>query len=364
MKILQIIFSLSSGGAEKFVVDLSNELSKKHEVHLCVIQSDQNRNLSFFKAQVDEHVNYHNLQCTKGINVKSFFLIAKIIKNLKADIVHIHLNTILYCYIPAILFKKKIKFVHTLHSLPSKTIGFKWQKQINRYFYKHQLISAIVISVKNKELYQDFYDLTKVSLIENGVAMPIKTGFFMQTKEKINQIKAGNADKIFLHIGSFTEAKNQNLLINVFNRILEEKKGTQLLVIGKNFESKKGQELKNRSKKGIHYLGTKTNVSDYLLCSDAFILSSLWEGLPMSLLEALACGVVPICTPAGGIPDVIKSENLGYMSKDFTEQGFYEAIIKCMNNFNSFDSKNLITYYKENFSMEKCAKDYELIYSK
>ena len=42
------------------------------------------------------------------------------------DVVHFHLNTILYLYIPAIIFRKKINFIHTLHSVTSKTIGFKY----------------------------------------------------------------------------------------------------------------------------------------------------------------------------------------------------------------------------------------------
>ena len=49
MRILQIIYSLGSGGAERFVVDLSNEMSKEHEVYLCVVRDFSVSNFGFYK---------------------------------------------------------------------------------------------------------------------------------------------------------------------------------------------------------------------------------------------------------------------------------------------------------------------------
>ncbi len=111
--------------------------------------------------------------------------------------------------------------------------------------------------------------------------------------------------------------------------------------------------------------GVKTlslGISDYLLNGDAFVLSSLWEGLPISLLEAISFGVIPVCTPAGGIPDVIKNDTLGYVSSDFTERGLYGAVLKCINNMDLFNRQELKNYFIDNFSMEKCSMSYQKVY--
>lgn len=364
MRILQLIFSLTSGGAEKFTVDLSNELSKSHEVYLCVILSEENENNSFFKSQIGNKVNYINLSCSKGINLKTFITIFKLVIKIKPDVVHSHLNTILYLYLPALIFKNKIKFIHTLHNIASKTIGFRWQKNANRIFYKLHFIDAVAISEQNENSFKEYYRHNNITLIRNGVSNPVKSDEFKSVKDELLKLKIKPSDKIFIHIASFSQAKNHNLLIDVFNRLIEENTGLILLIIGGNFNTEEANILKAKSNSGIYFLGTRSNISDYLLNSDVFVLSSLWEGLPISLLEALSCGVIPVCTPAGGIPNVIKDESIGYVSDDFTEEGLYGAVVKCLNKIETFDRINLKKYYNLNFSMVKCAKEYEGIYFK
>lgn len=361
MKILQFLYDLSSGGAEKFTVDLSNQLANENEVYLCVILKEDKK-LSFFKNQLLGKVNYINLNCSKGINFKTFITIFKLLNQIKPDVVHAHLNTVLYLYFPALLLRSKIKFIHTLHSFASKTSGFKWQKKVNKVFYKKSLINAVVISQECRTSFIDFYEHNNVKLIENGVASPKKTSNFKDVRKELNALKYKSTDKIFIHIASFSEAKNQKLLINVFNNIIEKDFGVVLIVIGHGFDTEEGKKIKEFSKQGIFYLGTITNITDYLLNSDAFVLSSIREGLPISLLEALSCGIIPVCTPAGGIPDVINDETLGYVSNDFTERGLINAVLKCIKNMETFDRSNLKNYYNTNFSMEKCANKYKSVY--
>lgn len=362
MRILQFIFDLSSGGAEKFTVDLTNQLAKENEVFLCVIMKEDKK-LSFFKNQLLGKVNYVNLNCSKGINFKTFITIFKLLNQIKPDVVHAHLNVILYLYLPALIFKNRIKFIHTLHNLAPKTIGFKWQKSVNKGFYKRGFINAVAISRICKNSFINFYGHQKVTLVENGVTNPIITNETYEVKRKINTLKNKQSDKVFIHVARFSEQKNQQLLINVFNKVIEKKFGVILIIIGHGFDNEYAKSLKEISKEGIYYLGTVTNISDYLLNSHAFVLSSLWEGLPISLLEAISCGIIPVCTPAGGIPDVIKDETIGYISKDYTEKGLNDAIIKCLENMENFDRSNLKRYFNEYFSIEKCSKKYAKIYS-
>lgn len=363
MKIFQLIYSLSAAGAEKVTVDLSNELSKSNEVYLCIILKE-NIQFSFLKSQLNEKVNYINLKCSKGNNLKTFLTIFKLINKIKPDVIHAHLNTILYLYLPALVFKNKIKFIHTLHSIAPKTIGYRWQKIVNRIFYKKNLINAIAISQICKTSFIEFYGHQNIVLIENGVSKVFRTNKFNEVKKELNNLKCKESDRIFIHIGRFSKPKNQKLLISVFNRMIKEGHGIILIVVGPGFDSYEAEMLKKNSNKNIHYLNSKSNISDYLFNSDIFVLSSLWEGLPISLLEAISCGIVPVCTPAGGIPDVILDENYGYISNDFSEKGLYDAALKCLSNIDQFDRLNLINYFNSEFSIERCAKRYGIIYQR
>lgn len=172
------------------------------------------------------------------------------------------------------------------------------------------------------------------------------------------KLKIHPDDKVFVHIARCEEAKNQELLVNAFSRILQDNIHAILLMIGANYDAPHNQHLFTHMPKGMYCLGLKNNIGDYLLNANFFILSSKWEGLPISLLEALSCGVIPICTPAGGIPDVIIDEQKGFLSPDFTEDNFYKAIKKAIQKESSFERKNLITYFQENYSMQHCANLY------
>ena len=88
----------------------------------------------------------------------------------------------------------------------------------------------------------------------------------------------------------------------------------------------------------------------------------MWEGLPISLLEAIACRVVPICTPVGGIPNVIKNGITGYLSKDCGEAYYEKTVAKAIIENGKIDKEILFKEYKKNFSMEECSSKYYKIY--
>ena len=92
MKILQIIFSLSSGGAERFVVDLSNELSKNNDVILLTLKDLTNYpEGNFYKFDLSSRVKYENLGLPQKYTLISLWKVYQYIKKYKPDVVHMHL---------------------------------------------------------------------------------------------------------------------------------------------------------------------------------------------------------------------------------------------------------------------------------
>lgn len=363
MKILQLIFSLTSGGAERFVVDLCNEMSNDNEVYLCVIVADKKSSISFYKKDIVKRVNYINLDCEKGINAKTFFTIFSLIRSIKPNIIHGHLNVLLYLYLPALFYHKNIKFFHTLHNTASKAIGFKWQRIVSKIFYS-KWIHPITISEESNKSFEELFKLNNSELIANGSAKVTKTLSFAAVKNEIENYKINHDDLVFIHIARHGEAKNQRLLIDVFNKLLSKNHHLILLIIGFGFEEGEGFKLTQDNHCGINFIGTRHNVHDYLLNSDAFCLTSLWEGLPISLLEAFSCGTTPICTPAGGIPSVIKDDSLGFISKDFSFDSYYEAVLNFIKNPQKIKKSDLLNHYKQNYSMSVCANKHIDLYIK
>ena len=359
MKIVQMIYELRQGGAERFVVNLANELAGNgHDVTILTLIKDKETNI-FNKQFVSDRVKYESMGFERGFTIGKVSQVCRKIKKINPDIVHCNLNVIPYIF-PAAL-GGKIKFVHTIHNLAQYATGGKLQSAINRWFYKTGKIIPVTISDQCQESFSDFYKLPEPVKIDNGASMVVKTPGFEITSEEISSYKTTDRTKVFLHMARCSEQKNQQLLVSSFNKIVEEGADAILLIIGADFDSEMGQSLKKQACGNIHFLGLKPNVSDYLLNADVFTLSSIYEGLPLSLLEALSAGVTPVCTPVGGIPDVIQDGIIGYLSKDDSVNSFAKTLRMAYDK--PIKPEILKKHFEDNFSMAKCASAYEKLYT-
>lgn len=358
MKIVQIIYNLSSGGAERFVIDTCNELAKKNvnEVHLLTINANTPTRRHYI-GTLSTDVKHRDIGAKKGLSTKSIWGVYKTIKEIKPDIVHIHCSPILI-YMPAI-FYKKAKYVHTIHNLASKAISFQWLKNFQGWLFRKH-VQPITISNICQESYIDFYNQDNAIRITNGRAALEKTAEYENIKKEIEKYKQGKEKPVFIHVARYAEQKNQALLFKTFERLHNDGKEFLLVVIGAHFD--KSQYMYLNETNYIKILGVKQNVGDYLACADYFVLSSLYEGLPLSLLEAMSMGCIPISTPAGGILDVIKNGKNGLVSDSFKEDDYYNTIAKVFDKDFSINKTDIIEDYEKNYTMEVCANKYYNVY--
>lgn len=358
MRILQVTFNLSQGGAERFVVDTSNELVKnsENEVYLLTINANKKTSLHYIDS-LSKKVTFKNIGSLKGLCFKSIWGVYKAIKDIKPDIVHIHCSPVLI-YLPS-LFYKKAKYVYTIHSLANKAISFQWLRGFQKWLFKKH-IQPVTISKICQESYKNFYGQDNAICITNGRASLIATDEAKNVKKEIEGYKRSKNIPVFIHVARYGKEKNQELLFNAFNKLHNDGKDFLLVVIGAGFDNSPYMHLNETSH--IKILGAKQNVGDYLACADYFVLSSIYEGLPLSLLEAMSMGCIPISTPAGGVVDVIRDGENGLLSPSFEDNDFYKTIKKVFDRKFSIERKDIIKEYTEKYTMEVCADSYYGIY--
>ncbi|MBN1820841.1 MAG: glycosyltransferase [Prolixibacteraceae bacterium] len=364
MKIVKIINSLEQGGAEKLVVELLNELSVNHEVFLITFKDDSEVKNTFLLPELSSRVTYINLKLKRGLKLKDVIKLYKTLKQIKPDIVHCHLYVFFHTAFYA-FFNRKTKYFHTIHNDAEADCSVKYLKIPRRLLYKWNIFHPVTISDQSRESYNKFYKLDNSTLIYNGRKTPEKSNNYIHVQNEIESLKEVSNNRVFVHVTRYDEKqKNHTMLIDVFNRLINEGKQIALLIIGVGFDSEKAIELKKKAKKGIYFLGSKNNVADYFCATDAFCLSSRHEGMPITLFEALACGCVPVCTPVGGIKDIITDGENGYLSSGTDEESYYQAVKKYLDNSDAINKEKLINYFENNFTIEKCASEHEQLYYK
>ena len=238
---------------------------------------------------------------------------------------------------------------------------FLWGMYIYHIYIFGRLgwLKFVTISQTNYDDFCNIYPKLQNNLIYNGRAPLNKTDRFKNVVEEINSYRLSERTKVFLHIARCNPQKNQKLLIDAFNRYLADGTDAILLIIGAHFDdTKEGILLKKSACDKIHFLGTRKNVSDYIMNSDAFCLSSIFEGMPITLIECLNSGLPVISTSVCGIVDVVKDGKNGILCKDLNVLSYVDSLKRFEK-----EQQNIKLYCIENknnspFTIKICAKNY------
>lgn len=362
MIILELIEGLYPGGAQRFVVDLSDELAANPTNQVYVGTFRERSNSDFYRKELNPNVKQVIEKGGWGIlsKFKQFIYVWKMIQRIKPDVVHAHTLAFPYIILPA-LFLRKIKFFYTVHNLAEKDTNPGFSSYIKKIFLKH-LIKSITISNYCAYSFNQYYGFPCYKVIENGCRQLTTTPKLEQVQKEIAAYKKSPKTKVFINVARLAPQKNHELLVMAFNQFIAQGFDAILLIIG-NYEYDDVIKQKIDTliiDDRVRLLGVKHNITDYLSCSDIFCLSSFWEGLPISLLEAGLMGTLPISTPVGGVPDVIKNEKYGLLSKDSTLKSYVELLKKAYSfSFKRDDIKEL---YLRDFSMKKCADNYQSLF--
>ena len=353
MKIIQIIPQLSSGGAERFVVDLSNELSLRHEVVLVVGCALTGQN-AFYLPEVSERVKVCSSNKKLGFDAAYLYRLYKTIKREKPDIVHTHIGAYTHFALLKWLFPR-VKFVHTIHSEARAESGGRLKAYLRALFFKREYCTAVTISETSDCSFRDFYgDNVKSVLIRNGRPLDVlwtDTNLIPRVDGRYNLVSIGHISKV----------KNHLLLCQAVTELIKKGAPIELYMFGRFVDEEILNGIKNLNNPHIHLLGEVENPRQYLRNADVFCMSSVREGMPISLIEALSCGLIPICTAVGGISDMIEDNKTGFLSKDFRVETYVNAIERCLSlSDNEFaEMKYRCQKLAEQYSIEECAKKYE-----
>ncbi len=360
MKILQVISQLGNGGAEKFIVELSNELSREHEVILVSFRAVQD--WMYHPKRLKGKVKLITLNKKDGFSLKVYYQLIKLFRQEKPDIVHLHLySTLLYLFPLKFLFFN-LQFVYTIHSnlhdLNKKRMKNKLSKPL---YYKNGNFSYVCISSDIQKEFTQYFPQANFYHIDNGISYLHTSPLINNVREELNKYKQ-EGSQLFVLIGSISKVKNYTLLLDVFE-LLKEKSITAI-VIGDVERANKQvvTPLMNRKLDNVHFIGARENVADYLACADAFMMTSNFEGMPIAALEAMSMALPIVATPAGGLKDLVHEGKGGFLSACVGDK---DALADAMCRFLSLSKQERAQmgeynkmYFMQNYSIENASNKY------
>lgn len=356
MKILEIIPQLGSGGAERFVVDICNVLSEKNNVTICIFHSLEKH--GFYKNEISENVKVVCLNKKNGFDSTLPYKLNKLIKEEKPDIVHTHLSSIIYTALPCML-NRKVKFFHTIHNEAKGEAEGKLGTMVRKFLFKRKFVTPVTISPESLRSFKDFYNMD-APLINNGRDIPAEIKISRVVEEEFKSYRRNPQTRVIVQLAHVGHQKRQDIMARVADKLISEGHKMEILFIGEIHEQKMAESINEINNPHLHILGGKHNPLEYLKMADAFALTSSVEGLPISLIEAMGVGAIPVCTPAGGIVNLVKDGENGFLSSNISEEAYYKALKNYMETSNE-ELANMrirtLEAYKP-YSMKECANNY------
>lgn len=361
MRVLQIINSLATGGAEKLILDMV-PLMNNAGVNTDVLILKNNDDPFYNLLQDEACCKIININQKSVYNPSAIFKIKSHLKNY--DVVHVHLFPAQYFTILAnkISFSKSPKFVFTEHNTTNKRIEKKWLHGIDRMNYKaYDKLICISQEIHDIMLQHTHLPKNKLTVVENGINLEKIYNAQAINRSQIDK-NITNDDRLILQVSVFDRAKDQPTLIKALPLLPEKFK---LVFAG---EGTRMDDAKNLAKElnvqdRVFFLGIRKDIPQLLKTVDYVALSSKFEGLSIASLEGLASGKPFISTEVPGLTDVVKGAGLLFPYQDSQafakiilaldkDKEYHDKTVKsCLNRAKCYDIKNmtnkLIKVYEE-----------------
>jgi glycosyltransferase involved in cell wall biosynthesis len=327
--LFQIITSLVPPGAERLVVHLLEHVDRERFAPVCICL--RNPVGSHLEARVQQlGIPLYFLGKGDKMSLKVLSRLDALFRQYRPAVVHTHLLALNYAYPLMIRYRTPAR-VYTVHSLAEKDVGLRTAPMVRALAFRYRLGGVVPVAVAEevRATIQRVYGYLDPPLIPNG----IPTDEYAPDADRRRRWRERHGLEpeaiVLTHVGRFAPPKNHALLIEAFAQVRADAPLYLLLVGGGELEDAVRQQVVELGlQERVRFLGVRADVPAILNASDLFVLSSRWEGNPMSVMEAMAAGLPVVSTAVGGVPELVQDGATGLLVTAGDAHALAEAIVQ------------------------------------
>ena len=369
MKILLIIDSLEVGGAEVFLEDLTMQLILKHDIEIVTLSS-----LGIIgNRMIESGIKVTNINFNSSIfPIRQFLFLYKYIKETKPDIVHTWMYFSNFLGGIAALLARVKNIIWSIHAfnisqglLKKRTIFILKISAYLAYLIPKKIIFCSKESLKVHQKIR--YPIKKLSVIPNAVDIKKFTFSLDERIATRKELKIPHESICIGMIGRYDPQKNQAGFIEAASLIINQKPDTYFFIAGRGVD-KKNKNLTNliaskELEKNFFLLGERSDIHRLLCAMDIFTLPSLGEAFPISLCEAMSCGIPCVASNVGDVEYILGNKKLLIKPGDIKELSSRILEIISLNDADKeIIGSELHKRIKDKFAIESVARTYSKFY--
>ena len=365
---MQVINNYLLAGAEKLVFDLVAEMNKaKFEILVCSIGNREDEIEEMICKDLEEKGVKTSLlgKPPRKRRLRAIWKLHQYLQENHVTIVHTHCpSPDFYGKLAALLSGTPLVF-STIHSVNEYS-------PFNEGILKHLTTKYVAISeiVKQYAVSELKIPSAQIEVIHNAIDTQRFALTAIDKKAKLQELGIPNKRKIVTTVGNILVSKGQVYLIEAAKEVVKDFPDTHFLIVGDTLrEPELATCLKEKvgAKKmqdKISFTGERTDIPEILSITDVFVLPSLWEGLPVALLEAMAAGIPVIATSVGGNQEVVADNVSGLLIPPKDPQILAQRIKELLGNPENAERMGAKgqRIIQDFFSIDRMARKYEQLY--
>ena len=365
-KVMYLIKGLGLGGAEKLLeLGLPYLDRDRFDYEIAYLLPWKDALVpAFEQAQVPVFC----LNQQKPYDLRTIFRLTQLLRHREIDILHLHLP---YSGILGRLASRMSQVkavVYTEHNLWPR---YHWlTSAANRATYGWN-DAVIAVSGEVEHSIRSNYKLNgkpELRTIPNGVDVEQLMAVPRDVCGVKQEFDIPSYHRVVVHVANFTGKKRHEDLLKAAQMVLKEDPDITFLLVGQGpLEAKvKAQARQLKIETNVVFAGFRSDAPRLVSASDLFVLSSQYEGLPISLLEAMALGRPVVVTRVGGIPEVITDGVEGFLVEPLRPDQLAEKVLCLLHSSElqlSF-STNGVRGVKQHFNVQRMVEKTESLYSR
>ena len=298
IKVMVVVPAIGTGGGEKVAITIAKYIDRKRFELLMVSLYPHQKTI--YEKEIEEgNINLKYLNKHGGFDFGVIKELKRVISEFQPDVIHTHLYVVPYVLLAA---PRKIPKYHTVHNIAEKEAE-GLLRVFMRIAYSVGNFIPVTISPFCRQTFIELYRYKKkIPCIPNGIDV-----------DKFKPSPMEHSVFKFICVARFEPQKNHQLLIQAFSEIHQAYPDTVLDLVGDGYLRPEIEDLVSTLslKDAVIMNGISDDIVGKNNSADVFVLASDFEGLPVSVLEAMACGLPIISTDAGGTRDIVVSEENG-----------------------------------------------------
>lgn len=362
--VLHVLPMNKMSGAERMALLLCKNLKNYNPIVVCGGEELSN---VFKEKGIDSYsIKFYN----KNLLANAFDL-SKIIKNENIKIVHAHDNTAsLISYITKKIFIGDIKIISHIHNCYPFLKGNGINKKLDKYLrnkYDFNITCGKIVTDFYKEN-TDYFNEEKSITLPNAMDIKYITNIDIdEIEEVMKKYNIPSDKKVLGFIGRLDEQKGIIPFIKELSKYKEKFSDSVILLVGNGSQEEEVKSLiKDLNLESLFILtGFQEKVNVFYPIIDVFFLPSLYEGLPMVLLEAMAFKKAIVSMNVGSISEIINKDT-GVLVDEKNYNKFINELIKIKNNERVVSSlgNNAFYYINNNFNIDLYVKKIVELYNR